>query len=83
MEADLVKIPDCPVFRPTAAEFADPLLYIEKIRRQAQKTGICKIVPPPNWQPPCKLKPSLEIKTRVQPVYKIECSARIRHGFLM
>lgn len=38
--------PEAPVFTPTAAEFAEPLIYIAKIRPIIEKTGICKIKPP-------------------------------------
>lgn len=39
--------PECPVFYPTAEEFAlGPIEYIHKIRDIAEPCGICKIVPP-------------------------------------
>lgn len=38
---------EAPVFIPTAEEFKNPLLYIQKIRPLAEKFGICKIKPPP------------------------------------
>jgi hypothetical protein len=37
---------EAPVFIPTAEEFKNPLLYIQKIRPLAEKFGICKIKPP-------------------------------------
>lgn len=37
-------------------EFADTLHYIERIRPRAELCGICRIVPPPSWLPPCFLK---------------------------
>lgn len=40
-----------PTYRPDAAEFADPLKYIEKIVPQAKEYGICKIIPPEDWRP--------------------------------
>ena len=40
-----------PTYRPTHAEFSDPLRYIEKIAPHAKKFGICKIIPPDDWQP--------------------------------
>eukprot|EP01038_Epipyxis_sp_PR26KG_P007815 gene7815-10617_t len=44
-----------PIFYPTIDEFKDPLKYISKIRPDAEKYGICKIVPPSEWNPPCKI----------------------------
>ena len=38
---------EAPVFNPTWEEFKNPLIYIEKIKPIAERTGICKIVPPP------------------------------------
>jgi hypothetical protein len=37
---------EAPVFIPSAEEFKNPLLYIQKIRPLAEKFGICKIKPP-------------------------------------
>lgn len=39
--------PECPVFEPSWEEFADPFAFINKIRPIAEKTGICKVRPPP------------------------------------
>jgi len=43
--------PTCPVYRPTVLEFSEPLDYIASIRAEAQKFGICKIIPPEQWKP--------------------------------
>jgi len=37
-------------------DFDDPLGYIEKLRSKAESYGICRIVPPVAWRPPCPLK---------------------------
>ncbi|EOA18917.1 hypothetical protein CARUB_v10007549mg, partial [Capsella rubella] len=37
-------------------DFDDPLSYIEKLRSKAESYGICRIVPPVAWRPPCPLK---------------------------
>lgn len=43
---------DSPTYHPTSEEFSDPLSYIRSISDQAQKYGICKIVPPEGWNMP-------------------------------
>ncbi|KAK6141657.1 hypothetical protein DH2020_024599 [Rehmannia glutinosa] len=55
-ESCLPVLDDAPVFRPTKEEFKDTLKYIAKIRPRAEKYGICRIVPPPSWRPPCLLE---------------------------
>lgn len=37
-------------------EFKETLKYIAKIRPRAENYGICRIVPPPSWRPPCLLE---------------------------
>lgn len=37
---------ECPTFYPTEEEFADPTRYVQMIRPQASRYGLCKIVPP-------------------------------------
>ena len=38
-----VEVPQCPVFRPTPDEFADPFAYIKSITPEGQAAGIVKI----------------------------------------
>ncbi|XP_059667390.1 lysine-specific demethylase JMJ18-like [Cornus florida] len=66
-------IDEAPVFYPTDEEFQDTLGYIAKIRPKAESYGICRIVPPPSWTPPCPLKDEsiwehAKFSTRVQQV---------------
>uniref|UniRef100_A0A4W4DXD0 [histone H3]-trimethyl-L-lysine(4) demethylase n=1 Tax=Electrophorus electricus TaxID=8005 RepID=A0A4W4DXD0_ELEEL len=65
--------PECPVFEPSWEEFADPFAFINKIRPIAEKTGICKIRPPPDWQPPfaCDVD-RLHFTPRIQRLNELE-----------
>lgn len=42
----LKSMPVAPEYRPSEAEFEDPISYIFKIEKEASKYGICKIIPP-------------------------------------
>ncbi|KAL1326216.1 hypothetical protein HN51_036257 [Arachis hypogaea] len=66
-------IDEAPVFYPTNEEFEDTLGYIAKIRPQAEPHGICRIVPPACWVPPCPLKEkdiweNAKFSTRIQQI---------------
>ncbi|XP_044751184.1 lysine-specific demethylase lid [Coccinella septempunctata] len=75
--------PEVPVFHPTEEEFADPLAYIGKIRPIAENTGICKIKPPPNWQPPFAVDvDKLRFTPRIQRLNELEAKTRIKLNFL-
>ncbi|CAL1361442.1 unnamed protein product [Linum trigynum] len=50
------EVNDAPVFYPTVEDFEDTLGYISKIHAKAEPFGICRIVPPACWRPPCHLK---------------------------
>uniref|UniRef100_A0A0D9XCP7 JmjC domain-containing protein n=1 Tax=Leersia perrieri TaxID=77586 RepID=A0A0D9XCP7_9ORYZ len=68
---------EAPVFYPTEEEFEDTLKYIESIRPMAEPYGICRIVPPSSWKPPCLLKDKSiwegsKFSTRVQKVDKLQ-----------
>ncbi|KAL2510851.1 putative lysine-specific demethylase JMJ16 [Abeliophyllum distichum] len=54
---------DAPVFYPTEGEFEDMLKYVSKIRPKAENYGICRIVSPPSWHPPCLLKEKMTWET--------------------
>ncbi len=44
-------LPEAPTFRPTEAEFRDPVEYIQKIAPIGREYGLVKIIPPDSWQP--------------------------------
>jgi len=74
---------EAPTFCPSTEEFEDPLAYINKIRPQAEKAGICKIKPPPNWQPPFAVDvDSFKFTPRIQRLNELEAKTRIKLNFL-
>merc|ERR1719361_1755004 len=42
---------EAPVYKPTEKEFKDPMKYIQRIRKEAQAFGMCKIIPPSSFKP--------------------------------
>ncbi|KAL6119370.1 kdm5b [Pungitius sinensis] len=75
--------PECPVFEPSLEEFRDPFAFINKIRPIAEKTGICKVRPPPGWQPPfaCDVD-KLHFVPRIQRLNELEAQTRVKLNFL-
>ncbi|XP_028266723.1 lysine-specific demethylase 5B-B isoform X2 [Parambassis ranga] len=75
--------PECPVFEPSWEEFQDPYAFINKIRPIAEKTGICKVRPPPGWQPPfaCDVD-RLHFVPRIQRLNELEAQTRVKLNFL-
>ncbi|CAD6272334.1 unnamed protein product [Miscanthus lutarioriparius] len=76
-ESQRPEIDDAPIFTPTEEEFKDAIGYIASIRPQAERYGICRIIPPSSWKPPCPLKEKsfwkcTEFNTRVQQVDKLQ-----------
>ena len=68
-------VPSVPVYHPTEEEWAgDPLAYINKIRPEAEKFGVCNIVCPPSWRPEFRLpnKDELRFRTRIQAVNELQ-----------
>uniref|UniRef100_A0A3Q4A970 [histone H3]-trimethyl-L-lysine(4) demethylase n=1 Tax=Mola mola TaxID=94237 RepID=A0A3Q4A970_MOLML len=80
---EFIPPPECPVFEPSWEEFSDPFAYINKIRPIAEKTGICKVRPPPDWQPPfaCDVD-RLKFTPRIQRLNELEAQTRVKLNFL-
>ncbi|KAH7134986.1 PLU-1-like protein-domain-containing protein, partial [Dendryphion nanum] len=74
---------EAPTYRPTAEEFKDPLQYIAKIREEAQRFGIAKIVPPDSWNPAFAVDTErFHFKTRRQELNSIEGGTRANLNYL-
>nr|XP_055024652.1 lysine-specific demethylase 5C isoform X1 [Misgurnus anguillicaudatus] len=80
---EFVPPPECPVFEPSWEEFADPMGYIAKIRPIAEKSGICKIRPPPDWQPPFAVEvDNFHFTPRIQRLNELEAETRVKLNYL-
>ena len=62
---------EIPVLRPSAKEFHDPLVYIESVRPQVEKYGMCRVIPPPDLRPECKLNDEMRFVTQIQHIHKL------------
>lgn len=54
---------EAPTYRPTMEEFKDPFQYMKMIAPEASQFGICKIIPPVDWNP------GFAIDTEVRIIY--------------
>uniref|UniRef100_A0A8C6VW27 [histone H3]-trimethyl-L-lysine(4) demethylase n=1 Tax=Nothobranchius furzeri TaxID=105023 RepID=A0A8C6VW27_NOTFU len=80
---EFIPPPECPVFEPSWEEFQDPLGYIAKIRPIAEKSGICKIRPPPDWQPPFSVElDTFRFTPRIQRLNELEAETRVKLNYL-
>ncbi|XP_071251987.1 protein Jumonji isoform X2 [Salvelinus alpinus] len=66
-----LSLTEVPVFRPSLEEFHDPLVYVEAMRGQAESYGLCRVAPPQDWRPECKLKEDMRFVTQVQHIHKL------------
>ncbi|KAG7189604.1 hypothetical protein KM043_017288 [Ampulex compressa] len=62
---------EAPTFHPSEKDFQDPLEYIDKIRPIAEKFGICRVVPPPNFKPECKVSDDMRFTAYNQYVHRM------------
>ncbi|MCJ8749559.1 hypothetical protein PDJAM_G00177670 [Pangasius djambal] len=69
--AGLAVLPEVPILRPSSREFQDPLVYLDTVRECAEASGLCRVVPPPDWRPECKLNDEMRFVTQVQRVHKL------------
>ncbi|KAD4583991.1 hypothetical protein E3N88_21592 [Mikania micrantha] len=76
-EARVLNLSEAPAFYPTEEEFEDALQYIASIRDKAELYGICRIIPPSSWKPPCPLEQkniweNSTFATRIQRLDKLQ-----------
>lgn len=62
---------DVPILRPNSREFQDPLVYLDSVRERAETCGMCRVLPPPDWRPECKLNDDMRFVTQVQRIHKL------------
>ena len=62
---------EAPTFRPTEAEFKDPLKYIQKIRSYAEQFGMCRIIPPSSFKPECNVDDDMRFTAYNQYVHRM------------
>ncbi|XP_073956806.1 jumonji, AT rich interactive domain 2 isoform X2 [Choristoneura fumiferana] len=68
---DSRRVLDAPVFYPTKEEFTDPIGYYEKIAPTASKFGLCKIVAPAGFAPPCVMNEQFRFAVIYQYISKL------------
>ena len=74
---------EAPTFRPTEEDFKDPLEYVRRIRPEAEKYGICKIIPPDTWAPDFAINTErFFFKTRRQELNSVEGGTRTNLQYL-
>nr|XP_040045263.1 protein Jumonji [Gasterosteus aculeatus aculeatus] len=66
-----VALGEVPVFQPVPREFQDPLVYLDAVREQAEVAGMCRVVPPADWRPECKLSEEMRFVTQLQRVHML------------
>lgn len=68
---DPAQMVEAPVFRPTEKEFQDPIDFIDRISPVAARFGLCKIIPPANFKPECKISDDMRFTAYNQYVHKM------------
>ena len=72
---------ECPVYRPSAAQWADPIGFVRSVMAEAGRAGMCRIVPPSGWQPPFALDSDrFQFTTRLQNIHQLQQAAPFVQG---
>ncbi|PIK43689.1 hypothetical protein BSL78_19457 [Apostichopus japonicus] len=62
---------EVPTFQPTAQDWSNLTLFLEKHAKTIEKFGMCKIKPPPGYEPSGAFPDSLRITPEVQYVHRL------------
>ncbi|XP_055829642.1 putative lysine-specific demethylase JMJ16 isoform X1 [Solanum dulcamara] len=54
--AQIPSLDEALVLHPTEEEFKDTLKYVASILPHVKQYGVCRIVPPSSWKPPCRIE---------------------------
>lgn len=46
-------------------------MYLDSVRERAESCGLCRVLPPPDWRPECKLNDEMRFVTQVQRIHKL------------
>lgn len=68
---DPAQMVEAPVFRPSEKEFHDPIEFINRIAPIAARFGLCRIIPPSNFKPECKISDDMRFTAYNQYVNKM------------
>ena len=68
---DLSSLIEAPVFYPNEKEFNDPIEYLEKIRPECERFGICRIVPPASFKPECQVADAMRFTANNQYIHRM------------
>ncbi len=70
---------EAPTYRPTEEEWKEPFEYIRKISPEAQKYGLCKIIPPDQWNPDFAIDTEVSLCDEVEAQSAAEPLLRQQH----
>ncbi|XP_047123479.1 lysine-specific demethylase 5A isoform X1 [Hydra vulgaris] len=81
-DMEFIQPPEAPIFEPDEEEWKDPLGFIAKIYPYVVKVGICKIRPPPDWQPTFSVDvEKFRFTPRIQRLHELEAKTRVKLNF--
>lgn len=65
------KLVEAPTFHATEKDFQDPFEFFDRIRPAAEKFGLCRIVPPSNFKPDCKVSDDMRFTAYNQYIHRM------------